>query len=93
MANVIWKYDLNPNEGDQMSCFLEMPAQAKILTVQIQHGKPRLWALVDPNRSKELRRFQVVGTGHPFEPAPTAHHIGSFQMHEGTFIFHVFEVL
>lgn len=88
----VWKYDLSPNDGDSMRVHIEMPVGAQVLTAQMQHSKPQLWVLVDPNASKELRSFQVVGTGHPFEPAPTARYVNTFQMQGGLFVFHLFEV-
>lgn len=84
----IWKYVLDKPVMD-----IEMPQGATILTVQTQHGKPCLWALVDENRPRSIRTFVSVGTGHEF-PKALAHHyyIGTFQI-EGTLVFHVFESL
>lgn len=93
MSKVIWKFDLKPNEGDEMVAVVNMPVGAQVLTVQMQYGEPRLWALVDPNAPKADRRFQVVGTGHKFNPKPSAHYLGTFQMQSGAFVFHVFEVV
>lgn len=93
MSKVIWKFDLKPNEGDEMVVVVNMPVGAQVLTVQMQHDKPRLWALVDPEAPRADRRFQVVGTGHKFNPKPSAHYLGTFQMQSGAFVFHVFEVL
>ena len=36
---------------------LELPKDARILTVQIQRGMPQLWALVDSETEKETRYF------------------------------------
>lgn len=38
----------------------------------------------------ETRRFHIVGTGHPMPDVPLQH-LGSVQLDNGTFVFHVFE--
>ncbi len=45
MTKNIFKYTLHLND----SIKIKMPVGAEILTVQLQYGKPQLWALVDPN--------------------------------------------
>ena len=87
----IYKYTI-PVEN---SFSLELPRGAKILTVQEQHGKPQIWALVDPENSTEAREFCVVGTGHPIvddSPKETIDYIGTFQLFGGNFIGHLFEI-
>ena len=72
---------------------LELPQGAKILTVQEQHGKPQIWALVDPENPTETREFCVVGTGHPIdEDEVTLDYIGTFQLFGGNFVGHLFEI-
>jgi hypothetical protein len=61
MKKVIWKFELEPTDNQE----IEMPKGAEILTAQNQVGIPCLWALVDPTAEKETRTFEVVGTGHP----------------------------
>jgi hypothetical protein len=67
-----------------------MPAGAQVLYVDAQQGEPMMWARVPlydvPN---ETRTFWVRGTGHPV-PAG-ARYLGSFQLHGGTFVGHLFE--
>lgn len=72
---------------------LDLPKEAKILTVQEQHGKPQLWALVKQDEPNKKRSFRLVGTGHPIEESPeTLNYIGTFQLAGGGFIGHVFEI-
>ena len=71
---------------------LAMPANAQVLSVQVQHGHPQLWALVDPDAPKQPRTFRVVGTGHPMEDAGRCRFIGTFQVENGYLVFHLFEV-
>lgn len=87
MAQTIWKFEL-PVEDEPS---VRMPLGAEVLTVQTQAGKPCLWALVDPAAPKHDRRFRIVGTGHPFDDADAHRYIGTFQMHGGALVFHVFE--
>lgn len=97
MNLTIWKYDLfgatlTPHTDHAT---MAMPVGAVILTVQVQHGRPVLWAIVDREAPFEARHFLIVGTGRnmpgwderPFE------YVGTFQMHDGDFVGHVFELL
>lgn len=86
--NTIWKYSLQsaPNFS------IEMPRGAQILTVQLQGGRPYLWALVNPDAVLEPRYFFLAPTGESFVP-PALDYIGTFQMDGGAFVAHLFEHL
>lgn len=84
----IWKYPLNTSGATE----LQMPAGAKVLSMQLQGGTPTLWALVDPTAPEVARSFHIVGTDWEFEFNP-GNYVGTFQMAGGTFVFHVFEVV
>jgi len=71
---------------------LALPRNAQILTVQMQHEKPQLWALVDPAVSNVERNFIVRGTGHPVDDEGLEY-INTFQLANGTLVFHLFEQL
>ena len=81
----IWKWTL------QIETTIDMPHGAKVLSVQMQHGKPQLWALVDPGAKKYPRTFHVHGTGHDLPDEP-GQYVGTFQMNGGGLVFRVFEV-
>lgn len=85
MSEVVWKYALpkvvNP---------VEMPSGATVLAVAEQHNEICLWAKVNPANPKATRVFQVVGTGHA-ELDGTEAYLGSAQLNNGNFVFHVFE--
>lgn len=68
-----------------------MPEGAKVLTVQVQKGKPCLWAECNPDGEPVLRTFLIRGTGHPIDDEIEKEYIGTIQMCEGSIIFHVFE--
>lgn len=50
-----------------------------------------VWALVNPEANKEIRKFRLFGTGHPFPEDEDLIHVGSFQMEQGKLVFHLFE--
>lgn len=68
---------------------ITMPAAAEVLTVQVQNGRPYLWAKVDTRRPAVTHGFYVVGTGHPF-PVLARAYVGTFQLEGGGLVFHVF---
>lgn len=72
---------------------LPLPDGAKVLSVQAQAGAPVLWALVDETAPPKLRSFILRGTGHAIATKAPLAYVGTFQLHGGNFIGHVFEVL
>lgn len=70
-----------------------MPADAQILTVQVQHGVPCLWALVTPDNEPSTRVIEIFGTGHPVNENMSIErvYIGTFQLRDGALVFHAFE--
>ena len=83
----IWKYPM-PLE-DEIT--FDMPKGARVLSVQVQAGKPYIWAVVDPAREREQRFFSLRGTGHPDNGAGDMRFIGTFQLAGGGLVFHLFE--
>lgn len=83
----IFKYKLQVNDEVAVA----LPAGAEILSVQEQHTKLCLWALVDPAADTEQRVFAIVETGESFGYAtPNYTYIATVQMMP--FVWHVFEV-
>ena len=89
MEKTIWKFDLEITKFQK----IEMPLGAEILSVQAQHENPRIWALVDPNQEKEVRYFEVLGSGHAitYGMGTSRNYLNTFQLQSGMLIFHVFE--
>lgn len=83
----IHKFDLYTDDRPRIM----MPRGAVPIHVAIQHGKPRLWAIVETDEPMEPHFFITHGTGHPLAPDIGAH-IGSYQLLEGALVFHLFEV-
>lgn len=69
---------------------LELPASAKVLTVQVQNDNPYIWVKLDPKASTVERIFRTYGTCHPIN-IESLDYIGTFQV-RGTLVFHLFEV-
>jgi hypothetical protein len=68
-----------------------MPVRAEVLTVQMQHGLPCIWARVNTAPSPvEVRRFRWAGTGHPLGEQADWHYVGTVQMQHGDLVFHLF---
>ena len=84
----IWKWTLQVTDNQK----IQMPLGAKILSVQVQHGAPQVWAMVDETAPQEWRSFATYGTGNP-QPdiAEYGRFIGTYQLNGGGLVFHVFE--
>lgn len=88
---VIWKFPLPPYDERGMVTYrpvVDMPRDARILTLQLQDEEPTLWAVVDPQAPCEPRRFVIVGTGHPV-PEDVGPYVGTWQW--PALVFHLFE--
>ena len=87
MSRTIWKFTLGAD------CTHEIPAGSQILSVREQHGEVCMWAVVDPGYLKVVRRFVLVGTGHPLPADATLKFLGTAQLDQGFLVLHAFEVL
>ena len=83
----IWKYPVPVAD----SFTILMPKGARFLTVQTQKTEPQMWALVDRDQPLEERRFHLLGTGHSDGDRALGQYVGTFQVADGTLIFHLFE--
>lgn len=89
MTRYIYKYPIPVEDRFELS----LPQGSEVLTVQVQRDAPQIWALVDPERPPEARRFRLAGTGHPItEQASLGRYVSTFQMLDGQLVFHVFEL-
>ena len=88
---VVWKY---PVGMDRFS--LSLPMGAQVLCAQKQYGTIEMWVLVDPDPDVEIERrhFLLVGTGHEHDVAGLTYegYVGTFQVRQGTLVFHLFEL-
>lgn len=81
----IWKYAVELKDRFEV----DLPMGAEFLSVQSQFGRPQMWWLVDPRMPVTKCRFAVHGTGHPVEGKKI--YLGTFQIHDGELVFHLFE--
>lgn len=87
MKKTIWKFAMNVDDN----CHITMPKDAEILSIQTQNGIPCLWALVNPEAEKEVRNFEMFGTGHNIACNIERKFIGTFQIDRLGLVFHLFE--
>jgi hypothetical protein len=87
---VVWKYEIEILGYVER----ELPKGARIIAVDVQYGKPCMWALVDPEARGEIRRFYLLGTGHEIndDDSERLRHLGTFMLDDGAFVGHLFEL-
>ncbi len=69
---------------------LLMPDGAQPISVQMQHGEPQVWAIVNTDAPLTPRQFYLRGTGHDMGDAIGSRFIGTFQV-DGSLVFHLFD--
>lgn len=84
----IYKYPLMAQVNE-----IEMPL-ATILSVGFDpNDNPCIWATVDTNSEKEIRRFALIGTGWPLDEFIEKYHMNFLDtIKEGPYMWHVFEL-
>ncbi len=82
----VWKFPLETTDEQTIM----LPSEAEPLTVQVQHGYPYLWCLVDTHIHTEPRRIRIIGTGHEIGSGFSGKYVGTYQLDNGNFIGHVF---
>ena len=89
MGYTIWKYGIKV--GDNVC--IRMPKDAELLPVQVQKGQVCIWAIVNSENEYEDRYFHIYGTGHdiPVDILRSGIFLGTFQLHDGDLVFHMFE--
>jgi hypothetical protein len=84
----IWKYPIFIRQEQ----IIDMPLDAKILTVQLQGDFAVLWALVETNNPIEGRIIVTLMTGESANDLPEdSSYIGTYQKDE--LVYHIFERL
>lgn len=84
----IYKYPIPVEDSFE----LQLPEGFRVLSIQEQHGAPRLWAMVDSDGKKLPEKFALRGTGHDCTGLGFASHVGTFQLRGGALVFHVFHL-
>jgi hypothetical protein len=84
MMHTIWRFDVG-----LFGATVEIPAGATIVHVGIVREAIHIWARVNPEAATIERRFQVLPTGAPFDPAD-GQYVGT--VIDEPLVWHVFEV-
>lgn len=87
MKRTIYKYPLQFEPRQQV----RMPADAGLLSVEMQRGDICIWAMVDLERDLEPRTFILAATGEEFD-ADGLFYVGTVQPSE-RLVFHLFEAI
>lgn len=87
----IQKYDLPAGDATG-NCNILMPAGAQILTLKMQRGTARIWAVVDPTAHLVWRQFRVVPTGHTVDGVDVSRYVGTAMSDNQSSVRHIFEV-
>lgn len=86
----IYKYPIPIEDNFTIS----LDRNAKVLCVQTQNDKPFIWVMLDDKEPiKVEKEFWLRGTGHDCEevqPYTGVKYVGTFQMRNGTIVFHLF---
>jgi hypothetical protein len=84
----IWKWTLEVADLQAVP----MRKGAQVLSVQVQHGRPQIWALVNVAAPIEMRTFATYGTGKLLPGSRDfSRFVGTYQLRKGELVFHVFE--
>lgn len=87
----IYKFQIKPSREIE----IEMPKGAEFLSCAEQFESPdasfQAWFMVDKSAENELRRFRVVGTGHPIE-GPGYRYLGTAVAMSGDLVWHLFDM-
>lgn len=87
MSKIIYKYPLQVQDKQT----IKLPSGYKILTVQVQDSIPCLWAMVDTSIDCVEVNIITYGTGSGILSDEELRYIGTYQLNNGVFVFHVFE--
>lgn len=84
----IFKYVLKTTDIQSITTY----ADHKILCVQVQHGNPCLWAIVDLESEEVITDIYIFGTGYEINiDINKLNYIDTYQLANENFIGHVFE--
>lgn len=94
---IVYKYDLNET-GETHNEFpvleAKLPYLAKILRIGFQHGKARIWAMVDEEAiPADTRRYLVLGTGIKIPDIVGVNLVYRETADTGPYVFHFFEMI
>ena len=62
----------------------------QVLKIDVQNGIPYIWYLVDTKAEKRAIEIIISGTGYPLPAVSINEYLGSYMLHGGDLVFHVF---
>jgi hypothetical protein len=86
--HAVWKYPVPIDDVFSV----DMPWGAEVLSVAVQGSEVCMWAEVNPGAAMKLRRFRMCGTGHHMPMHEARRFVGTFLLHGGSLVFHLFEL-
>ena len=81
----IFKYELS----FENRTFLKMPEKSEIMDIQIQNGKPVMWAMVEPDSREIEVKINIYGTGWTIDHLATKDEYLA-TICDGELVFHFF---
>lgn len=85
----ICKYEL---EIEKSNFNIILPKKATILSCQMQKNKPVMWVMADENDPQELKHFEWIKTGEPFNKMVNRKYIETIQLTDYA-VGHLFEIV
>lgn len=85
MIAQIRKFTLSPGTNT-----VRMPIGSILLSVEVRHETPVLYALVKPSETLEAWEVSAVPTGMPFEWYTDSQFLGTTMLHDGRHVVHIF---
>lgn len=70
---------------------IHLQSFTEILSIQIQNNIPCIWYLCYPDNLLQEITFEIFGTGHYIEDNIERKFIGTFQIDNGKYVFHLFQ--
>lgn len=86
MRLTVYKYTLLPLDSQTF----RIPGFQKFLSLQVQRGKPCLWATVDADAPVVDVEVFTIGTGCRFDKGPEWKYCGTFQIEDESLVFHTY---
>ncbi len=62
----------------------------QVLKIDIQNEIPCIWCLVDIDEEERDLEIRIVGTGNPMPLLSKDDYLGSYMLHDGALVFHIF---
>lgn len=82
----IYKYSLDITDEQ----VLQIPKSAKFCSLQVQNNVPCIWLMVDETEEDGLFKIITYGTGHKLGNLDNYAFLGTYQLFNGSLVYHIF---